>query len=102
MMTRVWKFNLAITDVQDVAVPSEHKVLCVKAQYNDPVLYVMVNPRDELAVLITILTAGTGHERDDIEDAEYIGTILLNDGNTVYHYFQVVPTIKPGVGETAA
>lgn len=86
MMKTIWKFKLRIEDVQEVEIPADHVILRVKEQYGEPVLYALVDPTSSLT-RIEILCAGTGHERDDLDGKEYLGTTMHLDGSLVLHWF---------------
>lgn len=89
LMNTIWKYELGITDVQEINLPSKHEILALQVQNNIPCLWVLVDteaPRHN----ITIITKGTGnpitHDRSQLE---YIGTCQYRY-SLVFHVFKLV------------
>lgn len=86
-MKTVWKFNLAMDDLNLLKIPSEYEILCIQKQHGNPCLWALVNPNSaKKDVLIRV--AGTGHTINETI-RKYIGTFQLYDGNLVFHVFEV-------------
>ena len=87
-MKKVFKYSLRITDLQSLELPVGAKILCVKLQNDFPFLWALVDPSEENTEVVNIRCAGTGHEiTEDIE--EYIDTVLVMNGQFVFHFFKV-------------
>ena len=94
-MTTIWKYELAVGDVQEVKMPSKHEVLTVAMQNGVPCIWVKVEEGSE-PVLVKIHTYGTGHPiMDTIFDGEYIGSYMLQGEALVFHVFQGVTLDGP-------
>lgn len=70
------------------------KPLCVKEQRGNIVLYFTASvSADELfdnssvRTPVTIHIVGTGHERDDIDVNNYLGTVKLANDSLMFHCF---------------
>lgn len=88
---RIWKFELSITDVQEVDIPFPARVLSVGNQRDELVLWALVDPDDEL-MTVKIRIVGTGNPFDfelfdDARQAKFIGTVLMGNG-LVWHVFE--------------
>ena len=86
MTTVVWKYDLQVTDVQQIAMPVMAKLLCVQIQDGTPRLWALVNPDAVIKEHRTIVTLGIGHSVKD-ELGEYIGTYQIANGSLVFHVF---------------
>ncbi|HSE44881.1 MAG TPA: hypothetical protein VLA89_06090, partial [Gemmatimonadales bacterium] len=72
-MKTVWKYPIKIHDEQLVEMPGNAHILCAQVQHGQVCLWALVNPEmppESRKILIT----GTGHEREDLDFAQYIGT----------------------------
>ena len=85
-MAAIWKFQLAVVGRQVLMVPEGPVPLCVQVQRGQPCLWLRVDP-SKSAQPYTVLVVGTGHEREDIADALYVGSFQLHDGDFVGHVF---------------
>lgn len=82
----IWKYPLETTDAQDIAMPSDAKILCVQVQGDTPCLWALVSP-DLSPVNRRILTFGTGHDIP-LDSGHYIGSYQLHGGALVFHVFE--------------
>ena len=84
-MKTIWKFDLEVTDLQDIAIPEGARLLCVQIQRRQPKLWALV---EEFAPIVKrfIEMVGTGHEVSDPVGA-YIGTFQNENGSLVFHVF---------------
>ena len=84
----VYKYKLQITKViQEVVLPLGAQILCIKMQNDELCMWALVDPDQTYNEVIKIRCAGTGHEIT--EDVEYIDTVMLLDGELVFHFFKV-------------
>jgi 3-oxoacyl-(acyl-carrier-protein) synthase len=86
-MKSIYKYELDITDSQILDLPVGSKLLSVANQNNKIVLYALVNVDVTFKKSHTIITHGTGHQANDVDDATFLGTVLLHSGQLVFHVF---------------
>ena len=88
MSTAVWKFPVEAFDIAEVRMPQGAKILTAQVQNGGLQVWAQCDPE---APLVTryIGVAGTGHPRDDLNDATYIGTVQLFTGQLVFHVFDM-------------
>lgn len=84
-MRTIWKFELAVTDVQEVMIPAGATLLCVQVQHGKPCLWAMCDV-NEVPVKRKIFTHGTGHRVSHLA-GPYIGTYQIEGGALVFHVF---------------
>lgn len=88
MSTRIWKYELAVTDEQTVEMPRGAKVLSVANQGGNLCLWAEVDPHERVTVR-TFLVVGTGHKITlDADLREFIGTVLICP--LVWHVFEAM------------
>jgi hypothetical protein len=89
-MKTIWKFPLAVADIQAIEMPVGARLLDVQMQRatGDQVcLWALVDPSN-MKCKRWISIHGTGHELPDgIADAKYVGTFQLVGGSLVFHVF---------------
>lgn len=70
-----------------IRLPLYSDILCVKEQYNKPVVYYHVDP-NYLEALSgpKVVPVSTGYKVP--LGGRYLGTVLLNDGTFVLHYYE--------------
>lgn len=85
-MQTVYKYPIKITDEQELQLPKDAQILCVKEQHGEIVLYARVDTANH-PVSRTIYCQGTGLNADGLEFADWIDTVLLAKGNLVFHFF---------------
>lgn len=88
----VWKFDLEVTDIQTISIPSEFKILSIQVQDNTPRIWALVDP-SKPAQRVQLLTFGTGHPIEGsnltkVTRGEFIGTYQMNGGTLVFHVFR--------------
>jgi len=86
-MKTVWKYELVVTELQTIRMPTGALVLAVDKQGCSREalhLWVLVDPSKPSAGL-DVWIRGTGQDVDIPEYARYIGTVLLYGGNLVWH-----------------
>lgn len=98
MTATIWKYELAVTDIQKVVMPAGARILSVQGQQVEesgpgfarsatvPMLWAQVDPRNR-PVERLIAIVGTGNPAPDVDDpsAEYVGTAIC--GPFVWHVF---------------
>lgn len=84
---RIWKFPVIGTDRFTHSMPKGAKVLSVQNQRGRPHMWVVVDPDAPLQLRYFRL-AGTGHVLG-VDQAGYIGTFQVSEGNLVFHLFEV-------------
>lgn len=88
-MLTVFKYNLEITDHQVIKLPNQAKIISVKEQAGNLVLYAFVNPNNIL-VDKDIHIIGTGNPTDEwLYDLKFIDTVEMNYSGSglVWHVF---------------
>ena len=79
----IWKYPLAVTDVQSLSWPEFSRPLFVGNQGGTLTLWAMVNPGMEQES-VTVSIVGTGHPVDD-SDGAYVGSAIVDP--YVWHVF---------------
>lgn len=86
-MQTIWKFPLAITDAQTVAIPRGARILSVQAQVDTPTLWALVDP-EAAPVLHAVSIFGTGNPIGFLSrHAAFVGTVQTHGGSLVWHVF---------------
>lgn len=85
-MNTIWKFPLAITDIQNVMLPEGAVILSAQSQRDNLCLWALVSPdapkqRREIEIL------GTGNPVPDVK-RRYISTTQMLGGDLVWHVFE--------------
>jgi len=84
-METIHKYELAVTDHQQVSLPNGYEILTIQMQHGKPCLWVKIDP-ERTASEVKIIIRGTGHQFTD-NDVKYISTFQMNDGDLVFHAF---------------
>ena len=87
-MKQVWKYQLQITDNQELKIPNNSDILSFDIQNGIPCIWVLVTPIYRKVVRRFSLY-GTGHDikYGDGKDRVFIGTIQT--GPSVFHLFEI-------------
>ncbi len=86
-MRRIFKFPLAVDDVQDIEMPAGSAVLTVQAQGEIPCIWASVDSNAP-KIKRRFRTYGTGHPMEDDKDfPHYVGTYQLRSGSLAFHVF---------------
>ena len=86
----IWKFHLEIVDVQKIMMPTGARILSCGNQFDDVFIWALCKNAENYEEK-TIFIFGTGHEIDiDLSKHEFIGTVVTDGGNYVWHIFQPV------------
>lgn len=85
-MKTIWKYELEITDIQEIEIPKDAEILTVQCQRDKPFLWVLFNKDASMEKRI-IETFGTGHDIPEVMgmSRKYIGTYQI--GGYVWHVF---------------
>lgn len=83
---RIFKYTLDVTDTQIRHIPEGAKFLTAQRQHGNISVWAQIDPGAAL-VSREFYVVGTGHERADVNDADYIGTVQSYEGNLVFHIF---------------
>jgi len=87
-MKTVYKYTLDLVDLQVIQLPYDSTILSVAEQFDQIVLYALVDPAETLVAEHTIRIAGTGHTIKQ-PHVHFIGSIVLEAGHLVFHVFEV-------------
>jgi len=86
-MSAVWKYPLAVTDVQEVEMPAGAEILSAQVQDETLCLWALVVPGwEEEPRRIRIV--GTGNPFDHETGVKFIGTVQMHSGLLVWHVFE--------------
>jgi len=82
----IWKYELAITDIQQLEIPHKGTILSVANQNGKLCLWALVNP-NLVSYIRTIEIIGTGNPIDKSPvERKFIGTAVINP--FVWHVFE--------------
>ena len=86
-MNRIYKYELKITDVQEVLLPINSKILSIKEQNGLIQLWAFINPSETNFEKNRIYIFGTGNPiPENYEDLIYIDTVIQEQ--FVWHVFK--------------
>jgi hypothetical protein len=86
-MKTIYKYPILVVDEQTVIMPFGAEILTVQMQNGQPCLWALVdtsNPINQRHIQVR----GTGHDCSDA--GRYIGTFQMENGELVFHVFEVV------------
>ena len=86
-MKRVYKYPLGSKDQQEIMIPAGSKILSVETQDEHIVLYALVDDKVTHLNTYLVIIHGTGHNADDTEDCDFVGTVKLYGGALMFHVF---------------
>ena len=87
-MNTIYKFYLKLEGEQTIKIQANYEILSVGEQFGDLYLWALVNPDNRL-IDKKIFIYGTGHLMEmDITKNSYLGTVITEGGNLVWHIFQ--------------
>jgi hypothetical protein len=89
---KIYKYPLSLGQQYNICtlkLPAGYKILTIQAQHDIPVLWALVDETQrKLSVQIAVI--GTGYDFTfNEENANYISTVQLNDGNLILHFFEI-------------
>lgn len=87
----IWKYELAVKDIQDIEIPHGSILLSVQVQFGVPCLWALVFDTAAEKEVIRLRTIGTGNEilDEDFNPKDFLGTYQMHGGAFVGHVFQV-------------
>lgn len=86
-MKRIFKYVLEPVESQFVCLPLYSKVLSAESQFDDIVLYVLVDDSTSAKTPVNIVVKGTGHDANDLDGLKFLNTVKLRDGALMFHVF---------------
>lgn len=84
-MSVIYKYTLMIEGEQLVKMPKGSRILCVQMQYQQPRVWVAIDPFETENVDRLFFVVGTGSSIPG--DGVYIGTVQEQGGSLVWHFF---------------
>lgn len=86
---RIWKYQLKVTDWQNISMPQDAEILTVQVQNGIPCLWALVNPEAETEIRC-IEIFGTGNQILSGMGAsrKYISTFQIPEAGLVFHVFE--------------
>jgi hypothetical protein len=95
-MKSIYKYTLRATDEQVVELPYGARILSVANQRENMCLWALVNTEQARTERRIIVIKGTGHSAEDIMSNDiFLGTVLLHNGDLVFHVFEGVTHNAP-------
>lgn len=89
-MLSIYKYPLESSLDISLLLPKDAEVLTLKVQYNQPCLWILVDPNQKIFELRHFRAFATGDSIENIKDLIYIETFLLYDRKLVYHLFEEI------------
>jgi len=86
-MKRIYKYTLGNITNQAIHINGLLKILSIKEQNNNIVLYALIEDEDETINVISINMYGTGHPIINAGDVDFLGTVKLFNGSLMFHVF---------------
>lgn len=87
---KIYKYPLAIKpEVQEVFLPWDAKILTVQVQKDMLCLWALIPNVDHSAPARKFLVAPTGSNVIPDDEADYLGTVQICEGDIVLHVFEV-------------
>ena len=86
-MSRIYKYLLQFTEIQEIEMPKGAQVIHVGVQANSICLWAIVDTahpaeRRSFAIL------ATGHHNFDPGIVHHLGSVIMNEGALVWHVFE--------------
>lgn len=86
-MKTIYKYPLEVANRQIINLPEGANILNVLNQNEVPVLYAEVDTEEKEIEKVEIAMVGTGHPIDEIEEYEYITSVLFKEGKFISHFY---------------
>ena len=86
-MKTIYKYPLIAMHTQTLELPKGSSILSVMNQFDEIVIYALVDTEEKQTEKYTITTHGTGHKADDVCNFKFLGTVKLEDGRLMFHVF---------------
>lgn len=88
-MRQIWKYDLAVSGLQDIKMPKGSEVLTVQVQKGVPCIWALGDIEEE-KVFRSFAVFGTGHDVSDLlKSISFVGTFQLHGGDLVFHVFEI-------------
>ena len=86
----IYKYTLPIADRVDLRVPKGARYLSLVSQYDQPTLYVAVDPEEKIQDNWCFEIRGTGHEVSEgiVRVSQFLGTIVTHKDQLVWHIWR--------------
>lgn len=88
MTRKVYKYPLAVTDLQTIELPLFGQILDIQVQKGNLFLWALVNTSFTETSKRKIMILGTGHDISDENYLTHISTFQLYGGDLVFHAFE--------------
>jgi hypothetical protein len=91
-MKTIWRYTLSVQDINNISIPANGRILYVGSTNDqNPVLWIEVDTKvvEEIRYF-RIYGTGHPHLEDDIA-RKYVGTVIVNRGNLVWHVYEEFP-----------
>jgi hypothetical protein len=88
-MRTVYKYPIPMEDTFGVFLPIGAEILAIQVQREMPVFWAEVDPGSE-PERRRFRVVGTGYPLPDAEVRKYLGTFQLDDGDLVFHLFEIL------------
>jgi hypothetical protein len=85
---RIFKYELEVTDEQQILLPEHARILSVQVQNGRLCLWALVNDGALTNRRRTFRVVGTGHPVPDNEYLAFLGTVQMHGGALVFHVFE--------------
>lgn len=89
-MKTIHKQTLAIIRTQKIHIPKNSKILSVGNQKENLCIWYACDVRSAELDEIKIRIFGTGHEIENDFDGKFINTVIMHNGDLVWHVFQEI------------
>lgn len=86
-MKRIFKYELPVMETQLLSLPKKSQVLSVGNQRENLVLWAAVDLRTKETERHIILIGTTGNSLPNLDNADFLVTVLFDNGNFVTHVF---------------
>ena len=88
-MQAIWKFPLNYYDTNFISMPKGAKILSIQNQYEIACIWALIPDITSDTETRIFIIYGTGHTHELIK-GNYIGTYQLDNGNLVFHVFEII------------
>ena len=88
MAKKIYKYQLDTTDIQRIEMQQGAEILCIQTQNEIPCIWALVEPNATVTKR-TFEIFSTGHNVPENANRSYIGTYQLNNGQLVFHCFEL-------------
>lgn len=89
-MRTIYKYPLEVTGVQELELPHGAEILDIQMQHGAPQAWVLLDPDITTGNFPKIAIYGTGHGIPDDVELKYISTFQVNEGQFIFHAFEVL------------